>query len=146
MTGMVKSAIADIPFGGANCGIGCDPGELIASELERLVRVFIQKIHDLIAIHRDVPAPDMGTDSQDLGGSLGRDAATSHGVVTSALFWAHVIVVSNIVGAVKKQDDIDISTLLKHKESTQNLKDFEGKDVMDDNCIDISCVRVLFII
>ena len=54
--------------------------------------------------------------------------------------------VSDIAGAIKKQDDIEISALLKHKKSIQNLKDFEGRDVMDDNCIDLSCVRVLFII
>ncbi|XP_068650010.1 glutamate dehydrogenase 2-like [Aristolochia californica] len=101
-----KTAVADIPYGGAKGGIGCNPKELSMSELERLTRVFTQKIHDLIGIHTDVPAPDMGTNSQtmawildeyskfyghspavvtgkpiDLGGSLGRDAATGRGVV-----------------------------------------------------------------
>ncbi|KAJ6804610.1 glutamate dehydrogenase 2, mitochondrial [Iris pallida] len=101
-----KTAVADIPYGGAKGGIGCAPGELTKSELERLTRVFTQKIHDLIGIHTDVPAPDMGTNAQtmawildeyskfhghspavvtgkpiDLGGSLGRDAATGRGVV-----------------------------------------------------------------
>lgn len=56
--------MADIPYGGAKGGIGCNPGELSKSELERLTRVFTQKIHDLIGIHTDVPAPDMGTNSQ----------------------------------------------------------------------------------
>ena len=59
-----KTAVANIPYGGAKGGIGCDPGELSRSELERLTRVFTQKIHDLIGIHTDVPAPDMGTNSQ----------------------------------------------------------------------------------
>ncbi|MQL87382.1 hypothetical protein Taro_019906 [Colocasia esculenta] len=101
-----KTAVADIPYGGAKGGIGCSPGELSMSELERLTRVFTQKIHDLIGIHTDVPAPDMGTNAQtmawildeyskfhghspavvtgkpiDLGGSLGREAATGRGVV-----------------------------------------------------------------
>ncbi|PKA64978.1 Glutamate dehydrogenase [Apostasia shenzhenica] len=102
-----KTAVANIPYGGAKGGIGCAPGELSVSELERLTRVFTQKIHDLIGIHTDVPAPDMGTNSQqtmawildeyskfhgyspavvtgkpiDLGGSLGRDAATGRGVL-----------------------------------------------------------------
>ncbi|CAN6486814.1 unnamed protein product [Victoria cruziana] len=101
-----KTAVADIPYGGAKGGIGCNPNDLSTSELERLTRVFTQKIHDLIGIHTDVPAPDMGTNSQvmawildeyskfhghspavvtgkplDLGGSLGRDAATGRGVV-----------------------------------------------------------------
>ncbi|TXG66319.1 hypothetical protein EZV62_007594 [Acer yangbiense] len=101
-----KTAVANIPYGGAKGGIGCNPGDLSLSELERLTRVFTQKIHDLIGIHTDVPAPDMGTGPQtmawildeyskfhgyspavvtgkpiDLGGSLGRDAATGRGVL-----------------------------------------------------------------
>ena len=59
-----KTAVANIPYGGAKGGIGCNPGELSISELERLTRVFTQKIHDLIGIHTDVPAPDMGTGPQ----------------------------------------------------------------------------------
>lgn len=59
-----KTAVADIPYGGAKGGIGCNPRELSISELERLTRVFTQKIHDLIGIHTDVPAPDMGTNPQ----------------------------------------------------------------------------------
>ncbi|KAL5058943.1 hypothetical protein RYX36_030547 [Vicia faba] len=101
-----KTAVANIPYGGAKGGIGCNPSELSISELERLTRVFTQKIHDLIGTHMDVPAPDMGTGPQtmawildeyskfhgyspavvtgkpiDLGGSLGRDAATGRGVL-----------------------------------------------------------------
>lgn len=59
-----KTAVADIPYGGAKGGIGCTPRELSMSELERLTRVFTQKIHDLIGVHTDVPAPDMGTNAQ----------------------------------------------------------------------------------
>lgn len=59
-----KTAVANIPYGGAKGGIGCDPGELSISELERLTRVFTQKIHDLVGVHTDVPAPDMGTGPQ----------------------------------------------------------------------------------
>ena len=59
-----KTAIANIPYGGAKGGIGCDPRQLSQSELERLTRVFTQKIHDLIGVHTDVPAPDMGTNPQ----------------------------------------------------------------------------------
>jgi len=59
-----KTAVANIPYGGAKGGIGCDPAELSVSELERLTRVFTQKIHDLIGVQTDVPAPDMGTGPQ----------------------------------------------------------------------------------
>ena len=59
-----KTAVANIPYGGAKGGIGCNPADLSISELERLTRVFTQRIHDLIGIHTDVPAPDMGTNAQ----------------------------------------------------------------------------------
>ena len=65
-----KTAVADIPYGGAKGGIGCTPRDLSKSELERLTRVFTQKIHDLIGIHTDVPAPDMGTNAQVIQSSL----------------------------------------------------------------------------
>uniref|UniRef100_A0A6N2L509 Glutamate dehydrogenase n=1 Tax=Salix viminalis TaxID=40686 RepID=A0A6N2L509_SALVM len=148
-----KSAVADIPYGGAKGGIGCNPGDLSKSELERLTRVFTQKIHDLIGVHTDVPAPDMGTNAQtmawildeyskfhghspavvtgkpiDLGGSLGREAATGRGVRGGK-----VIAVSDITGAVKNPNGIDIPELLRHKESTGSLKDFQGADSMDAN-------------
>ncbi|MBA0609146.1 hypothetical protein Godav_021257 [Gossypium davidsonii] len=186
-----KTAVADIPYGGAKGGIGCNPRDLSKSELERLTRVFTQKIHDLIGIHTDVPAPDMGTNAQtmawildeyskfhghspavvtgkpiDLGGSLGREAATGRGVVyaTEALLaeygksikgmtfgiqgfgnvgsWASrlihekggkVIAVSDITGALKNPNGIDIPELLKHKEATGSLKSFNGGDSMDPN-------------
>lgn len=65
-----KTAVVDIPYGGAKGGIGCSPRDLSKSELERLTRVFTQKIHDLIGIHTDVPAPDMGTNAQVIQSSL----------------------------------------------------------------------------
>ncbi|KAK4797084.1 hypothetical protein SAY86_029410 [Trapa natans] len=210
-----KTAVANIPYGGAKGGIGCNPRELSKSELERLTRVFTQKIHDLIGIHTDVPAPDMGTNSQtmawildeyskfhghspaivtgkpivsafrtsetiigyegtlylthlsfkqDLGGSLGREAATGRGVVfaTEALLAEHgksikdmkfaiqgfgnvgswaakliqerggkVIAVSDITGAIRNMDGININELLQHKESSGTLKNFAGADEMD---------------
>ncbi|KAG2310059.1 hypothetical protein Bca52824_021616 [Brassica carinata] len=186
-----KTAVADIPYGGAKGGIGCNPRDLSLSELERLTRVFTQKIHDLIGIHTDVPAPDMGTNAQtmawildeyskfhghspavvtgkpiDLGGSLGREAATGRGVVyaTEALLaeygksikgltfvvqgfgnvgtWAaklihekggKVVAVSDITGAVRNPEGLDIDALLSHKEATGSLVDFSGGDAMDSN-------------
>ncbi|KAL5158367.1 Glutamate dehydrogenase 2 [Glycine soja] len=71
-----KIVVADIPYGGAKGDISCNPRELNVSKLGSLTSVFIQKIDDLICIQRDVPAPDMRTNAQDLGGSLGREVAT----------------------------------------------------------------------
>ena len=104
-----KTAVANVPFGGAKGGINCDPRTLSPGELQRLTRVFVQKIHDVIGPNVDIPAPDMGTNGQtmawmmdeygkfhghrpgvvtgkpiELGGSLGRDSATGRGVLFAA--------------------------------------------------------------
>lgn len=108
-----KTAVANLPYGGAKGGISVDPKSLSKGELQRLTRTFIEKIHDLIGPNIDVPAPDMGTSAEtmgwivdeyskfhgwtpavvtgkpiELGGSLGRDAATGRGLLfaTQCLF------------------------------------------------------------
>ncbi|KAF3662036.1 Glutamate dehydrogenase A [Capsicum annuum] len=188
---IASAIIADIPYRGTKGGIGCTPKDLSVSELERLTRVFTQKIHDLLGINTDVPAPDMGTNAQtmawildeyskfhghspaivtekpiDLGGSLGREAETGHGVVyaTRALLaeygkhvkdltfaiqgfgnvgaWAgkliherdgKVVAVSDITGAVKNPNGIDMPALLSHKEKTGKLIDFTDADMMNSD-------------
>jgi glutamate dehydrogenase (NAD(P)+) len=57
-----KTAVADLPFGGAKGGIDCDPEALACEELEVLVKQFSDRIGPLIGPMRDVPAPDMGSD------------------------------------------------------------------------------------
>nr|GEZ86080.1 glutamate dehydrogenase 2 [Tanacetum cinerariifolium] len=159
-----KTAVVNVPYGGAKGGIGCAPKDLSMTELERLTRVFTQKIHDLIGINVDVPAPDMGTNAQGLGGSLGREAATGRGVVfaTEAVLaeygkeikgltfviqgfgnvgaWVarsiherggKIIAVSDVTGAIKNPDGIDIPTLLKHKKTAGSLSSFDGGDKMN---------------
>ena len=101
-----KTALVNIPFGGAKGGVQCDPNALSQDELNRMTRRYTMGIEHLIAPHRDIPAPDMGTNAQtmawmmdaygllhghspaivtgkpvELGGSLGREAATGRGVV-----------------------------------------------------------------
>ena len=56
-----KTAVVDIPYGGAKGGIGVDPKKLSRRELERLTRSFVDEIHDIIGPDTDIPAPDMGT-------------------------------------------------------------------------------------
>jgi glutamate dehydrogenase (NAD(P)+) len=101
-----KCAVVNVPFGGAKGGVVCDPGKLTRGELERITRRYIAAIMDIIGPDRDIPAPDMGTDSQvmawimdtysmhmrqtctgvvtgkpvELGGSLGRIDATGRGL------------------------------------------------------------------
>jgi glutamate dehydrogenase (NAD(P)+) len=56
-----KTAVVDIPFGGAKGGIAVDPAKLSVRELERITRKFVDGIHDVIGPDIDIPAPDMGT-------------------------------------------------------------------------------------
>ncbi len=56
-----KTAVANIPYGGAKGGVAVDPSTLSRKELERLTRAFVDGIHDVIGPDTDIPAPDMGT-------------------------------------------------------------------------------------
>jgi glutamate dehydrogenase (NAD(P)+) len=57
-----KTAIVNLPYGGAKGGIGVDPSTLSRREIERLTRAFVDQIHDIVGPDTDIPAPDMGTD------------------------------------------------------------------------------------
>jgi glutamate dehydrogenase (NAD(P)+) len=59
-----KTAVVDIPYGGAKGGIDCDPKMLRQNELERITRTFVERIHLFIGPNEDIPAPDVGTDPQ----------------------------------------------------------------------------------
>ncbi len=104
-----KCALLNLPFGGAKGGVSIDPGKFSDAELERVVRRFTHALGENIGPEFDIPAPDMGTDAQtmgwmmdtylnsrgpgerqnarrvvtgkpvELGGSLGREAATGRG-------------------------------------------------------------------
>ncbi len=101
-----KCAVVNIPFGGAKGGITCDPKHMSPGELQRMTRRYTACILPLIGPERDIPAPDVYTNSQtmawimdtysmtkgypipgvvtgkpiSLGGSLGRNEATGRGV------------------------------------------------------------------
>jgi glutamate dehydrogenase (NAD(P)+) len=101
-----KCGIMNLPFGGAKGGIGCDPAKLSRGENERLTRRFTEEVLDIIGPRKDVMAPDLGTDEQnmawimdtysmkvgyacpeivtgkpvELGGCVGRREATGRGV------------------------------------------------------------------
>jgi glutamate dehydrogenase (NAD(P)+) len=100
-----KCALMGIPFGGAKGGVVCDPKRLSRSELERMTRRYTSEIINEIGPEKDIPAPDVGTDSSVMawifdtysmnkghsvlsvvtgkplavGGSLGREEATARG-------------------------------------------------------------------
>lgn len=58
-----KTAVVNIPYGGAKGGISIDPKQLSVRELELITRKFVDEIHDLIGPDSDIPAPDMGTNA-----------------------------------------------------------------------------------
>ena len=58
-----KTAVVNLPYGGAKGGICIDPRKLSIKELERITRKFIDQIHEIIGPDVDIPAPDMGTNS-----------------------------------------------------------------------------------
>lgn len=62
-----KTAVMNLPYGGAKGGIAVDPHKLSKAELQQLTRVFTQAIHDVIGPHKDIPAPDMGTSAETMG-------------------------------------------------------------------------------
>ena len=102
----IKTAVLNLPFGGAKGGIRVDPRQLSARELERLTRRYTTEIAHIIGPQKDIPAPDVGTNANvmgwimdtysstqghtitgvvtgkpvHLGGSLGRVKATGRGV------------------------------------------------------------------
>jgi glutamate dehydrogenase (NAD(P)+) len=101
-----KCACLDLPFGGGKGGVAVDPHKLSKLELERMTRRYTSEILPMIGPDKDIPAPDVYTDSQTmawimdtysmthgtttlgvvtgkplaLGGSKGRDRATARGV------------------------------------------------------------------
>jgi glutamate dehydrogenase len=102
----LKCGIVDLPYGGGKGGIVCDPREMSFRELERLSRGYVRAISQIVGPTKDIPAPDVFTNSQNmawmmdeysrirefdspgfitgkpivLGGSQGRETATAKGV------------------------------------------------------------------
>jgi len=110
----LKTAVADIPYGGAKGAVICNPKVLSQNELERLTRRYAAEITLFIGPETDIPAPDVGTNPQimawimdtfsmgkgysvpavttgkplDIGGSRGRFEATGRGCMIAALLAA----------------------------------------------------------
>ncbi|CAL5222347.1 g4698 [Coccomyxa viridis] len=101
-----KTAVVDVPFGGAKGGVCCDPKDLTEPELERITRKLVQSLKDVMGPDVDIPGPEISAGSQvmawwfdeyskykgfspacvtgkplDLHGSFGREYATGRGVM-----------------------------------------------------------------
>jgi glutamate dehydrogenase (NAD(P)+) len=59
-----KTALVDLPFGGAKGGVRCDPRTLSLAELERVTRRYTYEISSLLGPDSDIPAPDVNTDGR----------------------------------------------------------------------------------
>jgi glutamate dehydrogenase (NAD(P)+) len=59
-----KTAVTELPYGGAKGGIGIDPKTLSKKEMERMTRSFVDEIHEIVGPDTDIPAPDMGTNHE----------------------------------------------------------------------------------
>lgn len=104
-----KSAVVNVPFGGAKGGVAVDPSLLSVRELEKLTRKLVGGMVNILGAHADIPGPDIGTDERvmawifdefskykgfspavvtgkplHLHGSLGRDGAAGTGAVMGA--------------------------------------------------------------
>ncbi len=110
----LKTAVVNIPYGGAKGAVICDPKALSLGELERLTRRYAAEINILLGPESDIPAPDVGTNPQimawimdtysmgkgysvpavvtgkpvEIGGSRGRFEATGRGCMICALLTA----------------------------------------------------------
>ena len=62
-----KTAVVDVPFGGAKGGINCDPAQLSERELASITRRFVEQIKDVIGPTLDIPAPDVNTNARVMG-------------------------------------------------------------------------------
>jgi glutamate dehydrogenase/leucine dehydrogenase len=61
-----KTAVIDIPFGGAKGGLNCNPKELSKQDLEIITKAYLEKMLDVFGPNKDIPAPDMGTGEQEM--------------------------------------------------------------------------------
>ena len=59
-----KTALIDVPFGGAKGGVAVDASLLTEIEKEEIIRRWTRSLVHVLGHHRDIPAPDMGTDSK----------------------------------------------------------------------------------
>ena len=60
----LKNSLADIPYGGAKGGVKVDPKNMSKEELQELSRVYVRAFHDYLGQDKDIPAPDVYTNSQ----------------------------------------------------------------------------------
>jgi glutamate dehydrogenase (NAD(P)+) len=184
-----KTAIADIPFGGAKGGINCDPSTLSRTELDAITRAFIEQTKEIIGPNLDIPAPDVNTNGEvmswimdeyskhfgfspavvtgkpvHLFGSLGREEATGRGVMYAlreelahqgrtmagatvalqgfgnvgshaarliAAQGGKIVAVADHLGAVAREDGLDVAALIEWSAKDRTVKGFPGGEAFE---------------
>jgi glutamate dehydrogenase (NAD(P)+) len=140
-----KTALMELPFGGAKGGIEVDPTDMTHHELEAMTRRFTLAISHVLGVNRDIPAPDVNTNAQtmawmmdsyssrygyspaivtgkplDLGGAPGREAATGRGAVY-------------ILEAAAKHWDIDLSSVSVVIQGFGNVGSWAARELHERN-------------
>jgi glutamate dehydrogenase/leucine dehydrogenase len=190
----IKTAIADIPLGGGKGGVTCNPKEMSPAEIEAVSRKFVQAFYEHLGSGKDIPAPDVYTNSQimgfmldeyekligkkdpgmitgkalDNGGSLVRDIATAlggvyvleeamtklnltdkkvaiqgfgnAGMTMAELLYAKgfkIVAVSDSRGGVYSPDGLDVNELVKVKNETKSVSNFNAKKVTNEELLEL---------
>jgi len=187
-----KTALVDIPFGGSKGGVQVDVKHLSPGETERLTRRYTAEISLVIGSERDIPAPDMYTDSQTIawmvdtysmnkgytvsraftgkplaiGGLPGRSDATGRGAVITTREAANkmglnlenaavavqgfgkagsaaarlmhdggarVVAISDSRGGIYNEKGLDIPALLKHRNKTGSVLEFQNAEAISND-------------
>lgn len=183
----IKNTVVGVPYGGGKGGIIVDPKKLSKRELELLTRGYAKSIAQNVGPKKDIPAPDVNTDSQimawfmdeysrlagynvygvvtgkpiELGGSLGRDAATGlgafftmkeaekeigiksvivHGFGNVGLNFSRichensykVLAVADSKGAAYNEKGLDIPKVAEHKAKTGSVINFPGAKTLTE--------------
>ena len=126
-----KTAVVDVPFGGAKGGVACDPKTLSKRDVRKITRRFVSQLGDNIGPHTDIPAPDVNTGAEtmawvydtydmmhpgrnnlpvvtgkpvDIGGSHGRREATARGLQVVA----ETALKKDLVGDLSSLDEAEV--------------------------------------
>lgn len=164
-----KTALIDVPFGGAKGGVTVDPSRLTSLQKEEIIRRWTRTLIHVLGPNRDIPAPDMGTDAQTMAwlmdefhrldgfqpacvtgkpvslfGAPGREEATGRGVaqITAATLKENDVKVKGATVAIQGFGNVGRYAALVCQELGMNviaLSDVTG-GIYDKKGIDIASI------
>jgi glutamate dehydrogenase (NAD(P)+) len=164
-----KTALIDVPFGGAKGGVAVDASKLSSIEKEEIIRRWTRSLVHVLGHHRDIPAPDMGTDSRtmawlmdefhrlegfqpacvtgkpvELFGAPGREEATGRGVaqIAAATLEKHDVKVKGATVAIQGFGNVGRYAALVCQELGMKviaISDVSG-GIVDKKGIDIAAI------